>query len=140
MKKVIFYISLIGIIICSCNSNEDEGTQSSDIQLTEALVELGIKYGPEDRQFLDLFKARSDCPTPIYFDAHAQGQDTSMPTEIVDNLNSAGITVISWESVGSINTPEEIITGWNDAELMFQWVIDNAETYNIDTSNIIIGG
>lgn len=140
MKKVIFYISLIGIIICSCNSNEDESTQSSDIQLTEAFVELGIKYGPQDRQFLDLFKARSDCPTPIYFDAHANGQDTSMPSEIVDNLNAVGITVISWESITLINTPEETMTGWNDAELMFQWVIDNAETYNLDTSNIIIGG
>ena len=140
MKKVIFYISLIGIIICSCNANEDETNQSSDIQLTEAFVELGIKYGPEDRQFLDLFKARSDCPTTIYFDAHANGQDTSMPSEIVDKLNAEGITVISWESITLVKTPEDIITGWSDAELMFQWVIDNAETYNIDTSNIIIGG
>ena len=64
MKKVIFYISLIGIIICSCNANEDETTQSSDIQLTEAFVELGIKYGPEDRQFLDLFVFLSFLKSP----------------------------------------------------------------------------
>jgi hypothetical protein len=48
--------------------------------------------------------------------------------------------VISWESIPLISSPEELTTGWSDAELMFQWVIDNAATYNLDTSNIIIGG
>ena len=63
-----------------------------------------------------------------------------MPSEIVDNLNAADITVISWESITLINTPEETMIGWNDAELMFQWLIDNAKTYNLNRSNIIIGG
>ena len=48
--------------------------------------------------------------------------------------------MISWESLTSVNTQEEVETGWSDAELMFQWVMDNAETYNLDVSNIIIGG
>ena len=131
---------MIGILFSSCNSDDDAGNGDQNNPLTESLVELGIKYGPEDKKFLDLYKARSECPTPIYFDAHANGQDTSMPSEIVDNLNAADITVISWESITLINTPEETMIGWNDAELMFQWLIDNAKTYNLNRSNIIIGG
>ena len=59
---------------------------------------------------------------------------------MVKSLNDEGITIIAWESLTAVNTPEQVETGWNDAALMFQWVIDNAETYNLDTSNIIVGG
>ena len=140
MMSKIFASLLIAVFLTSCYNDDETRNQEPINPLTESLVELGIKYGSEDRQFLDLYKAESDCPTPIYFDAHSNGQDTSMPSDIVDVLNAVGMTVISWESIPLISTSEEIITGWNDAELMFQWVIDNAETYNLDTSNIIIGG
>ena len=39
-----------------------------------------------------------------------------------------------------MNTPEEVETGWADAELMFDWAVSNAETYNLDVSNMVIGG
>jgi len=139
MRILIYYIA-IGILLISCNSDDKGSDPNSNNPLTESLVELGIKYGSEDRQFLDLYKAESDCPTPIYFDAHGNGGNTSIPNSLVDDLNALGITIIAWESLTSVNTPEEVAIGWDDAELMFQWVIDNAETYNLDTSNIIIGG
>ncbi|MEM9024837.1 MAG: hypothetical protein AAGB22_13905, partial [Bacteroidota bacterium] len=66
--------------------------------------------------------------------------NTFMPNDIVEALNAQGITVIAWESLTSVNTPEQVDTGWNDSELMFQWVIDHADTYHLDTSNFIIGG
>lgn len=121
----------------ACNSEDEELIEEV---LTEALELKGIQYGTEDRQFLDLYKAASDCPTPVYFDAHGNGGTTAMPTQIVEDLNANGITIIAWESLTSVSTPEEVETGWADAELMFQWVIDNAETYNLDISNLIIGG
>jgi len=39
-----------------------------------------------------------------------------------------------------VNTIQDVQTGWDDAELMFQWVINNAATYNLDTTQLIIGG
>lgn len=131
---------MIGILFNCCNSGDETGNPESNNPLTKSLGELGIKYGSEDRQFLDLYKAESDCPTPIYFDAHGNGGNTTIPNSLIDGLNAQGITIIAWESLTSVNTPEEVETGWSDAELMFQWVIDNAETYNLDTSEIIIGG
>ena len=81
----------------------------------------------EDRQFLDLYKAESECPTPIYFDAHHGGGNTSIPDSLVNNLNAQGISIISWESLPTISSSEEAQTGWDDAELMFQW-IESIET------------
>ncbi|MEO0895331.1 MAG: T9SS type A sorting domain-containing protein [Bacteroidota bacterium] len=99
-----------------------------------------VKYGPETRQFLDIYIAPSNCPTPVYFDAHGNGGTINMPNAIISDLKAAGISVVAWESLTSVNTPGEVETGWNDAELMFAWVKANASTYNFDTTNFIIGG
>lgn len=99
-----------------------------------------IPYGPEDRQFLDIYIAPSASPTPVYFDAHGNGGTTNMPNSIINDLKAIGVSTIAWESLTSVNTPEQVQTGWDDAELMLQWVKDNAETYNFDTTCLIIGG
>ena len=135
--KSIAKIFVLCILFASCNS---QNNPMGEMSLTDAFEEKGLKYGSEDRQFLDLYKAKSECPTPVYFDAHPNGGNTSMPSDIVEDLNNLGISVISWESLTSVSTPEQVETGWSDAELMFQWVNDNADQYNLDVSNIIIGG
>ncbi len=138
MKTLIQLVTLT-LFLYSCNSDEDPILPTSEI-LTESLVVKGLSYGPESRQFLDLYKAASACPTPIYFDAHGNGGDTSMPDDIIEELNALGITIIAWESLTAVKTESEVETGWSDAELMFQWVQDHAETYNLDVNNMIIGG
>lgn len=99
-----------------------------------------VQYGPESRQYLDIYIAPSDCPTPVYFDAHGNGGNTNMPNSIIDSLKSIGVSIVAWESLTSVNTPEQVQTGWDDAELMFEWVKSNANTYNFDTTQFIIGG
>ncbi|MEM6894867.1 MAG: hypothetical protein AAF554_14330 [Bacteroidota bacterium] len=138
--KNLFYTLALTLFCISCNSDDTGDTSMNGEPLTAGLVELGVQYGTETRQFVDIYKAESECPTPIYFDAHGNGGNTSLPSSIVDDLNAQGISVIAWESLTSVNTPDEVETGWSDAELMFQWVIDNAETYNFDVSNMVIGG
>ena len=46
----------------------------------------GVSYGTEPRQFLDIYIAPSNCPTPVYFNAHPNGGTTSMPSSITDSL------------------------------------------------------
>lgn len=99
-----------------------------------------VSYGPESQQWLDIYIAPSDNPTPVYFDAHGNGGTTNMPNSIVNDLKAEGISIIAWESLTSVNSETEVETGWADAELMFAWVKDNADTYNLDTTNFIIGG
>lgn len=99
-----------------------------------------VQYGSDAQQWLDIYIAPSTSPTPVYFDAHGNGGNTNMPNSIVDALKAEGISIIAWESLTAVNTPAQVDTGWTDAELMFAWVKDNAETYNFDTTNLIIGG
>lgn len=127
--RIFISLLIIGMLFTSCDSDDDIQNPEPQIPLTQSLVERGIKYGSEERQFLDLYKAASDCPTPIYFDAHGNGGNTTIPTSLVEDLNAQGITIIAWESLTAVNTPTEVEVGWNDAQLMFQWVIDHAETY-----------
>ncbi|NQZ43792.1 MAG: hypothetical protein HRT65_05725 [Flavobacteriaceae bacterium] len=146
MKNLWILLPLCLLIACSSSDNTidapaPEGDQNPVGQVsTESLVALGVAYGDDPRQFVDIYKAASACPTPLYFDAHGNGGTTAMPNSIVEELNAAGISVIAWESLTAVNTQEEVETGWNDAELMFAWVMANAQAYNFDTSNIIIGG
>ena len=136
-------ICMLILVACGSDDSNDVNPDENVIDqepFTEALEEKGISYGPESRQFLDLYKPASECPTPIYFDAHPNGGDTELPSSLIESLNGLGITIIAWESLTSINTPDDLNTGWADAELMFQWVLDNSQTYNLDTTNIVIGG
>ena len=107
---------------------------------SQAQVYSGVQYGPAPRQYLDIYIAPSNCPTPVYFDAHSNNGTTAMPSNITDSLTSNGISVVSWESIPTINSAADLQTGWNDAGIMFSWIKANASTYNFDTTNFIIGG
>jgi len=100
-----------------------------------------IFYGPESRQYLDIYMAPSDCPTPVYIWAHGNGQSTQdIDTYIPDTLNAMGISVISWESLTAVFDSADLVTAWDDANVMYAWLKANASAYNIDTSNLILGG
>lgn len=141
MKKLLIIVQIL--LFVSCNDKDDEVSMTPNPVTnppTEAITIKGLKYGIEARQFLDLYKPASSCPTPIYFDAHPNGGNTNLPTAMVDDLNALGITVIAWESLTTVSTTEQVDSGWNDAALMFDWVFDNANRYNLDTNQIIVGG
>lgn len=99
-----------------------------------------ISYGVESRQWLNLYLADSETPTPIYIFAHSNGGTADNVQDFVTDLKGAGVSTISWESVETISTITDTETAWADAALMFDWVKTNAATYNLDTNNIIIGG
>ncbi|AFU70587.1 hypothetical protein P700755_004032 [Psychroflexus torquis ATCC 700755] len=109
----------VAILFVSCSSNNEGKTNNS---LTEILVLKGVQYSSKSRQFLDLYKAESDCSTPVYFHAHGNDGSTYMLNSIIEDLNAQGTSVIAWESLTSVHTPSEVETGWNDVELMFEWV------------------
>lgn len=125
MKKTIITIFLLFGLFCEYSFAQDY---------------FNVPYGNEARQFMDIYVATSNCPTPVYFDAHGNGGNTNMPNAIIADLKANGISTVAWESLTSVNTPGEVETGWDDAALMFAWVKANAATYNFDTTNFIIGG
>ncbi|MGD1846644.1 MAG: T9SS type A sorting domain-containing protein [Salibacteraceae bacterium] len=102
----------------------------------------GVPYGPGTFQFMDIYLAPNtgNCPNPVYFDAHGNNATTAMPSSIIDSLKALGVSVVAWESLPAVNTPMQVETGWDDAELMIQWVHDHADSFNFDTTRLIIGG
>ncbi|MEL6347248.1 MAG: hypothetical protein AAFV53_29300 [Myxococcota bacterium] len=102
-----------------------------------------LKYGSDDpdRQWLNIYMADGDEPTPVYLYAHANGGSADViDPNSVSSIVGAGYSLVSWESFPSIDSQEDIEIGQADAEKMFDWIQENAATYNLDPDRIIVGG
>ena len=100
-----------------------------------------VSYGPEDRQWLNLYLPSDKAPTPVFLYAHHAGSTADDVKNSWANPTLAeGIAIVSWESIAKIKhgSNYQIITA--DAKVMFAWVKENAETYNFDIDKIFIGG
>ncbi|MEM1097102.1 MAG: hypothetical protein AAGJ10_21105, partial [Bacteroidota bacterium] len=80
MHRVISLFALATLLLSCESSWQVEAVDSP----TEGFVLKAVPYGPEPRQFVDIYKAASDCPTPGYFDAHGNGGTTNMPSSIIN--------------------------------------------------------
>jgi hypothetical protein len=100
-----------------------------------------MSYGPEDRQWLNLFLPDGSEPAPVFIYAHHNGSTANDVKDSWANPTlAAGTAIVSWESIAQIKSPEELFTCVADAEVMFDWIKDHTDTYNLDLNNIIIGG
>lgn len=100
-----------------------------------------VSYGPEDRQWLNLYLPDGNDPAPVFIYAHHNGSTADDVKNAWANPTLVGGTaIVSWESIAQMKSPNDFYTCAADAELMFDWVKDNADTYNLDINHIIIGG
>ena len=133
----------------SCSGTGGQVSASVEVEITP-LSNTGqwdyyrIPYSTDDpnRQWLNIHLAYDQSKTsPIYLFAHGNGG--SADGVIENELNaiaSEGYAIISWESIPTISSPEEAEIGVADAQVVFDWVIANADTYNLDSNHIVIGG
>jgi predicted esterase len=137
-RKYIFNLLVIltTILLFSCGNFKVSKAQEK----TLAKIFSKVSYGPEARQWLNIYQAPSEKPTPIYIWAHANNHTANDTREFVDYLREVGISTISWESLPKIREPGAAEIIWSDSELMLQWVKDSAAKYNLDPTRIIIGG
>lgn len=100
-----------------------------------------VSYGPEDRQWLNLYLPSGDEPAPVFLYAHHNAATADdVKSSWADPTVAAGIAIVSWESIAKVKSPQQGMTCVMDADVMFDWVKDNAATYNLDVDNIFIGG
>jgi hypothetical protein len=89
---------------------------------------------------LNIYIAKKDTPTPLYIWAHGNGGNLDrFSKEMWNELSSAGISVISWESVLSLKSDADRIEGEADLEKVMEFVKTNATKYNFDLTKIVIG-
>ena len=100
-----------------------------------------ISYGPEDRQWLNLYLPSGDEPTPVFLYAHHNGSTADdVQSNWADSAVATGTAIISWESIARVQGMADFQTCAADAKVMFAWVKENAATYNFDAEKIFIGG
>ena len=143
MKKPLTTLLILCTALCSAQNKKQAAPNE---QPKEQAVGVRFTYGPGENQWLNLYRAESSKPTPVYIWAHANSDGKTLPSanyipkNIVDDCKKAGISVISWESVPQVKSREDLLTCNADLILVYEWILANAEKYNLDTENLFIGG
>ncbi len=140
------FLFLVVLLLSSCkkdNLSPQEETLSQNEYHLDILYGSTQNYSGNDGQWLNVYQASSAQPTPIYIWAHGNGHTYRDAHEMYESfiitLLDNDISVISWESIKQMDSSNYSLIQ-DDADLMFQWLKNNAQNYNLDTTKIIIGG
>lgn len=100
-----------------------------------------LSYGPEERQWLNLYLPSGDAPAPVFIYAHHNGATADdVKSSWANPTLAEGTAIVSWESIAKVQGLSDFQVCAADAKVMFAWVKKNAATYNFDIDKIIIGG
>lgn len=143
MMKSKTLLILLTIFLGSCSSKDNVSPNQEGGYYLNILYGAIENYTGNDGQWLNVYQAASNKPTPVYIWAHGNGHTYMDAHEkyepFITILLENGISVISWESIKQMNE-SNFMDILDDADLMFQWVRENTRTYNLDVTKIIIGG
>lgn len=144
MNNIFQKIAVILIITSLFSCKKDDINKSHDEEYHLKILYGNIEnYTGNDGQWLNIYQAEANEPTPVYIWAHGNGHTYMDAHEkyepFITTLLENGISIISWESIKQMDE-SNILDILDDADLMFEWVKSNAKTYNLDLSNVIIGG
>jgi acetyl esterase/lipase len=101
-----------------------------------------IKYGPHERNVLDLWKARADAPTPVVIFIHGggfqAGDKSRIPQLLITHCLKAGISVVSISYRLSQDAP--FPAPMLDGARAVQFVRMKAKEWNLDPKRIAASG
>lgn len=131
------------IFLGACSGKDEVRSNLEGGYYLNILYGTTENYTGNDGQWLNVYQAESRVPTPVYIWAHGNGHsymDAHEKNEpFITSLLENGISVISWESIKQMDE-SNFMKILDDADLMFQWVKDNAQSYNLDMTKVFIGG
>ncbi len=117
------------------------GQDSNNARPTKTPTHPHVSYGPEDRQWLNLYLPSGDKPAPVFIHAHHNGTTADgVKSSWANPTLKEGTAIVSWESIAKVKGMSDFQKCAVDAKIMFAWVKKNAATYNLDSDRIIIGG
>ncbi len=100
-----------------------------------------VSYGPEERQWLNLYLPSGSKPAPVFIYAHHNGSTADdVKSSWADPTLAEGTAIVSWESIAKVKGLADFHLCAADAKLMFAWVKEHATTYKFDVDKIFIGG
>jgi len=151
MKRFLIATLILCTAVCSAqnrnaNRNQPTAPNGLPVQPKEKAVGVRFAYGSGENQWLNLYQAKSQKPTPVYIWGHPNSDGKVLPSaddipkNVVEMCKENGISVISWESVPQVKTRDDVITCRADLVKVYEWVVANAKKYNFDVNNLFIGG
>jgi hypothetical protein len=96
-----------------------------------------VSYGPEDRQWLNLYLPSGSEPAPVFIYAHHNGTTADdLKSSWADPTVAEGTAIVSWESIAKVKSSSDFQLCAADAKIMFAWVKKHAATYNFDIDKV----
>jgi len=156
MVRIINIIFLSIFILLSCNKNENTPPQNDypfDLQGINDEFISNVAYDIYDNTKFDIWLPGSQTPTGLVIYFHGGGftsGDKSVvyekdkwdfPTEIRTLLsNNIAFASVNYRLLSQTGENEGILKCLNDSKRALQYIRNNAETYNIDKTNIVLSG
>jgi acetyl esterase len=135
------FILLTAMLLCALpctgqtqNSRRSEAKPKADL--------ANFKYGPDTRNVLDLWKAKSDKPTPLVVFIHGggfrAGDKAQVDAKLIEQCLAAGISVgaINYRLSDTATFPAQML----DGARAIQTFRHNAKEWNLDPKRIACTG
>lgn len=139
----IIYVGLLLFLIPFIAQAQDQSDRTDESSFKPDYHLLSYS---DDKPFNTLNIYLSDASkrgelTPLYVWAHGNGGSSdSFNEELWIELNAAGISAISWDSISLVQTDEDRVQCENDLLKVMDFIFENSDIYNFDTDKIVIGG
>jgi arylformamidase len=135
--KIVWLLICISIALTSVCQEE----KAKKIKNGQEPSMKNVKYGPSERNVLNLWQAKSDKPTPVLIKIHGGGWTMGSKDEVLspkDEYLAAGISVVS---ISYRLTDTDILPApVYDAARALQFVRYTAKEWNLDKNRIALTG
>lgn len=113
-------------------------TESDAIEVIPTQADVAYGTG---RELVDLYLPMSTSPAAVYIYGHAKGQHHKIvPKKAILRCRQSGVaflSIVANDTKGTAGQDLLLKQTWLKA---IDWVVNNAERYNLDKNNIFVGG
>lgn len=145
MRKRIALVTALmlaaGIVLAQPPDGAKRRARSNDSAPRTPPTHADVKYGPLDRQVMDVWLAKSDKPTPMMVSIHGGGFSSgnkAVSPDLLEECLKAGISVaaITYRLSGEAAAPAQFL----DSARAIQFLRSQAKAWNLDPARIAASG
>jgi acetyl esterase len=141
MKAIITLVFTFGVMAASPLIAQEADKQKSARPPAASPTHVDVKYGPHDRNVMDVWLASSDKPTPVLVSIHGgafRHGDKSVSKGVLKGCLASGISVvaITYRFSDKAIAPAQHM----DAARAIQFIRHNAKKWNLDPSRMAAMG
>ena len=141
MKPIALVIFTFGLMIAPLVAAQEPREKEQTRPPAVAPTHANVKYGPHDRNLMDVWLAKSDTPTPVLVSIHGgafRHGDKSVSNAVLRDCLASGISVvaITYRFTDKAIAPAQFF----DSARAIQFIRHNAKDWNLDPTRIAATG